>query len=101
MFLHGLQLKSCGLKTGTFRVWVLHRNKNAQFHQAVYSFYFSTENSSANFIFEIADLMEPNQYNRVQGIISAYEQWNTETVAIEVGITSRCSIVSLRSTGQF
>ena len=47
--------------------------------------YFSTENSSANFIFEIADLMEPNQYNRVQGIKSAYEQWNSETVAIEVG----------------
>lgn len=47
--------------------------------------YFSTENSSANFIFEIADLMEPDQYSRVQGIKSAYEQWDAETVAIEVG----------------
>ncbi|MES2824892.1 MAG: VOC family protein [Pseudomonadota bacterium] len=48
--------------------------------------YFSTENPSANFIFEIADLMEPNQYNRVQDIKSAYEQWNAETVSIEVGV---------------
>lgn len=47
--------------------------------------YFGTENSSADFIFEIADLMEPNQYSRVQGVRSAYEQWDTETVAIEVG----------------
>ena len=46
-------------------------------------FYFSTENDSANFIFEVADLMEPNQYSRIQGIKSAYEGWNTETIAIE------------------
>ena len=47
--------------------------------------YFGTENPSANFIFEVADLMEPDQYSRVLGIRSAHEQWNGEPVAVEVG----------------
>lgn len=48
--------------------------------------YFGTEDLSANFIFEIADLMEPSHYSRVLGIKSAYEKWDCETVAIEVGV---------------
>ncbi len=46
--------------------------------------YFSTENASANFIFEVADIMEPSQYGRVQGIKLAHEQWDAETITVEV-----------------
>ena len=47
--------------------------------------YFDTGNASANFMFEMADLMEPEQYQRVLGVRSAHEQWSGEPVAVEVG----------------
>lgn len=47
--------------------------------------YFDTGNPSASFMFEMADLMEPDQYQRVLGVRSAHEQWSGEPVAVEVG----------------
>lgn len=44
--------------------------------------YFSTEEGPGNFLFEISDLLEPGQYERVLGIKSAHEQWDGHSNAI-------------------
>lgn len=46
--------------------------------------YFSTERAGGHFIFEMADLMEPAQYERVLGIKQAHEQWDGREPVIEV-----------------
>lgn len=46
--------------------------------------YFSTEKGPSGFIFEIADLKEPGQYERVSGIRDAYENWDGIKVVNEV-----------------
>ena len=46
--------------------------------------YFSTENGPASFIFEMADLKEPEQYERVMGIKLAHDSWNGIDVTNEV-----------------
>lgn len=47
--------------------------------------YFSTEQLSGGFIFEMSDLMEADQYKRIMNIRSAAEDWDEATIAIEVG----------------
>jgi Glyoxalase/Bleomycin resistance protein/Dioxygenase superfamily len=46
--------------------------------------YFSTENGPSGFIFEIADLKEPEQYERVMGVRSAHENWDGGNAIHEV-----------------
>ena len=48
--------------------------------------YFSTESGPGNFIFEIADLLEPGQYERVLGIKDAYVNWDGKDPIIEVTV---------------
>jgi len=48
--------------------------------------YFSTEKDSGNFIYEIADLLEPSQYERVLGIKDAYANWDGKNPVIEVTV---------------
>jgi hypothetical protein len=47
--------------------------------------YFDTEQSGASLIFEMADLKEPGQYERVMAIAEAATAWNGERHVIEVG----------------
>ena len=46
--------------------------------------YFSTERAGGHFIFEMADLMEPTQYERVLGIKQAHEHWDGMQSVVEV-----------------
>ena len=46
--------------------------------------YFSTDGKQGSMMFEIADLLEPEHYERVMGIRAAAEQWDGRQVVREV-----------------
>jgi hypothetical protein len=46
--------------------------------------YFDTGQTEDGIIFEVADLLEPNQYERILGIANRAEAWDGSNAVIEV-----------------